>query len=85
MVVVSDRGEPRMEVSRYPCRACGRATEGEDTYVICWQCLDELESRSNERSWGPGDPASNAADGSPPEARTPDEIEVSLRRLLDDW
>jgi len=72
-----------MAVSRYPCRACGRATEGEDTYVICCQCLAEFESHSNQQPVSLGGPDGSAADGSLP--LTPDEVEARLRRLLDDW
>jgi hypothetical protein len=72
-------------VSRYPCRACGRATEGEDTYVICCRCLAEFESRSNEQPVSLGGLDDGAADGSLPATLTPDEVEARLRRLLDDW
>jgi hypothetical protein len=75
-----------MAVSRYPCRACGRATEGEDTYVICCSCLAEFELRSYEQPGiGLGGSDGSASDGSPPTALAPDEVEARLRRLFDDW
>jgi hypothetical protein len=85
MIAVGARGEPGMAVSRYPCRACGRATEGEDTYVICCRCLAEFESHSNEQPVGLDGADGDAADGSSSTTLTPEEVEASLRRLLDDW
>ena len=74
-----------MAVSRYPCRACGRATEGVDTYVICCQCLAEFESHANEQPVSLGTFDTGGGDASCPATLTPDEVEARLRRLLDDW
>jgi hypothetical protein len=61
-----------MAVLRYPCRVCGRATGGEDPYVVCEGCLAELE----------GPAARGEAAGVP---LSPDEVEARVRRLLDGW
>jgi hypothetical protein len=74
-----------MGVSRYPCRACGISTEGEDTYVICPSCLAELEPRWDGQAAAPEGPGAVPPEGWLPQPLAPDEIEARLRRLLDDW
>ena len=60
-----------MNVQRFPCRWCHVLTAGEDTYVICAECLDELNqsSHDDELRSGPIDVAA----------------EARLRKLLNDW
>jgi hypothetical protein len=67
-----------MGVSRYPCRVCGRATWGEDRYVVCEGCLTDLEVSPAR----PAPAERGEAAGMP---LSPDEVEARLRRLLDGW
>jgi hypothetical protein len=64
-----------MAVSRYPCRVCGLPTDGVDTYVVCSDCLLRYERRFREQD-GDGVGHLPSIDG---------EVEVRLRKLLDDW
>jgi hypothetical protein len=64
-----------MAASRFPCRVCGRATDGVDTYAVCLECLLGFEMRSRER-------VGDGVDHLPPIAG---DVEAELRRLLDDW
>jgi len=69
-----------MAVSRYPCRSCGQPTEGEDAYVVCTGCLEEIEAEARHEE------IRHAADDEyVPEPLAPHEIEARLRKLLDDW
>jgi hypothetical protein len=69
-----------MAVSRFPCRSCGLPTEGEDAYVVCSGCLEELEAEAQrEAAYRPPD------DDFVPAPLMPHEIEARLRKLLDDW
>jgi hypothetical protein len=76
-----------MHSSRFPCRVCGQATDGLDTYVVCLACAEEYELRSE-----------GSAGGRPDSVRLPtafvvptgiplsdDEIQERLRHLLNDW
>jgi hypothetical protein len=74
-----------MAVSRYPCRVCGRATDGEDTYVICDSCLADLEPPPSEPRSADAEFSSVRLGGSLPIPLSPDEVEERLKRLLDDW
>jgi hypothetical protein len=69
----------------YPCIQCGRPTRSIDRYVVCDTCLEELEQSFED---GP-DATRLVSDGRAPLSgdgpRAPDEVEASLRRLLDDW
>jgi len=72
-----------MHSSRYPCRVCGQATDGVDTYVICVECADEYELRSEG-------PVRDRPDVVPAVEFTgvplsEDEIQERLRDLLDNW
>jgi hypothetical protein len=76
-----------MHSSRFPCRVCGQATDGLDTYVICADCAEEYELRSDGPVQGRPDPAS-AADTPMALTSVPlsdDEIQERLRHLLNDW
>jgi hypothetical protein len=64
-----------MTASRFPCRACGLATEGVDTYVICSDCTLGFEMRFRETI---GDGVQHL----PPIAG---ETEARIRKMLDDW
>jgi hypothetical protein len=69
-----------MAVPRYPCRSCGQLTEGEDAYVVCVGCLEELEAAAQaDRTWRPIEDDIVAA------PLAPHEVEARLRKLLDDW
>ena len=72
-----------MHSSRYPCRVCGQATDGLDTYVICFDCAEEYELRSVG-------PVKDRPEAAPSAALTDypiseDEQLERLRALLDDW
>ena len=68
----------------YPCLQCGRLTESHDRYVVCDQCLAELESDlSQAGEIVHGGPA--GLDTAPPIPLSADERDERLRRLLDDW
>jgi hypothetical protein len=69
-----------MAVSRFPCRSCGQPTEGEDAYVVCSWCLDELEAEARHE-----DQRRAADDDGVVTPLAPHEVEAQLRRLLDDW
>jgi hypothetical protein len=69
-----------MAVSRFPCRSCGQPTEGEDAYVVCAGCLEELEADARH------DALRREADGEiAVTPLAPHEVEAQLRKLLDDW
>lgn len=81
-----------MHSSRFPCRVCGQATDGLDTYLICLDCAEEYELRSDGLAPGRPDPAPSpspvAADASVALTAFPlsdDEIQERLRHLLNDW
>ena len=68
-----------MAVSRYPCSSCGQLTEGEDSYVLCCRCLNELEAAARaDRARRPDEDVVAAP-------LAPHEVEARLRKLLDDW
>lgn len=74
-----------MYVSRFPCRACGQSTEGEDTYVVCSRCLAELEPPSGQyaqeqETWHRSPPG-----GAMHVPLAPDEVEARVKKLLDGW
>jgi hypothetical protein len=76
-----------MHSSRFPCRVCGRSTDGLDTYVVCDECAEEYELRSAGPVWDRPDTARvvdppMALTGSP---LSPDEMQERLRHLLNDW
>ena len=76
-----------MHRSRFPCRVCGQATDGLDTYVICLACAEEYELRSDGPVRGRPDAAPAEL---PPVAMTgyplsEDEQLERLRHLLNDW
>ena len=76
-----------MHRSRFPCRVCGQATESLDTYVICLDCAEEYELRSEGPAGGRPDPFSGA-ELPPTPAGVPlsdDEIRERIRHLLNDW
>jgi hypothetical protein len=62
-----------MNVRWFPCRWCGDATTGVDSYVVCTECVEDFDLRVR-------------ADGNPysDSAQTPitSEVEARLRRLL---
>lgn len=60
-----------MHVQRFPCRWCHVLTVGVDTYVICADCLDELNQRSHD----------DELDSAPIDGAA----EARLRKLLNDW
>ena len=64
-----------MAASRFPCRVCGRATDGVDTYVVCSACLLGFETRFRGR-------VGDGLDHLPPIVG---DVEARLRQLLDDW
>jgi hypothetical protein len=64
-----------MTALRYPCRVCGRPTEGVDAYVVCSDCVLDFEMRARER----------VGDGVQHLPRIAGETEARLRKLLDDW
>jgi hypothetical protein len=69
-----------MAVSRFPCRSCGQPTEGEDAYVVCAGCLEELDAAAEyDRGRRPGEDDVVAT------PLAPHEVEAQLRKLLDDW
>ena len=72
-----------MHSSRYPCRVCGQATDGLDTYVICFDCAEEYELRSDGPVTGRPDALPSAALTTHP--LSDDEKLERLRALLDDW
>ena len=73
-----------MHSSRFPCRVCGQATEGIDTYVICIDCAEEYEFRADGPvTHRPDAPPSGAAATRHPLSE--DEQLERLRALLDDW
>ena len=72
-----------MHSSRYPCRVCGQATDGLDTYVICLDCAEEYELRSDGPVKDRPDAAPSAALSGHP--LSDDEKLERLRALLDDW
>jgi hypothetical protein len=63
-----------MGVRWSPCRVCGDATAGEDSYVICGDCALDFA----ERCLGTRKPADDLA-----RAPITPEIEAQLRKLLD--
>ncbi len=65
-----------MNVQRFPCRWCHVPTVGVDTYVICADCLDELNKGSHDRTFYGDDLRSAPIDG---------DVEARLRKLLNDW
>jgi hypothetical protein len=72
-----------MHSSRYPCRVCGQATDGLDTYVICLDCAEEYELRSDG-------PVKDRPEAAPSVVLSlyplsEDEQLERLRALLDDW
>jgi hypothetical protein len=64
-----------MAASHFPCRVCEQPTEGVDTYVVCSDCSLHFEMRFRER----------VGDGVQHLPHVTGDIEVRLRRLLDDW
>lgn len=72
-----------MHSSRYPCRVCGQATDGIDTYVICVDCAEEYGLRSDGPVWDRPDTAQTAVLTVYPLSE--DEQLERLRALLDDW
>ena len=72
-----------MAVLRFPCWICGQLTDGADSYVVCTNCIDEIDVES-------GRPSSSGGLAAPPgscvqTAQAQDEIDARLRKLLDDW
>ena len=72
--------EAQMAVSRYPCRSCGQLTDGEDAYVVCGGCLDELDAAAQADGG-----LRHAEDDVGAAPLAPHEVEAQLRKLLDDW
>jgi len=62
-----------MSVRRFPCRVCGSLTSGADSYVVCADCLGEVELRFSE--------GVNSNDEFA-HAPIPPEVEAKLRKLL---
>lgn len=74
-----------MSIKRYPCRICGRSTDGADTYVVCAECADEYDRLTDLAGASVFvTPSVVPPDLSCPEPMSP-EVEAWLRRLLDDW
>ena len=64
-----------MAPSSFPCQVCRQATHGVDAYVVCSACLLGLEMRFREH-------VGEGVDHLTPIAG---DVEVRLRKLLDDW
>jgi hypothetical protein len=73
-----------MAAFRFPCRVCGQATDGIDTYVVCTDCIAELDLLSSVQAID-----DESARPSPHDlvhvAPSQDEIDARVRKLLDDW
>ena len=66
-----------MPARRFPCRVCGTATEGVDTYVVCADCLHDYDNgfRTGMASFRLYDELAHAP-------LTPED-DARLRKLLD--
>ena len=73
-----------MTASRFPCRICGQATDGPDSYVVCPDCIAELDLLSGIQH---ADEEYARLAGHDLVHVTPsqDEIDARIRKLLDDW
>ena len=79
-----------MHSSRFPCRVCGQATDGLDTYVICLDCAEEYELRSDGLAprWPDAVPSSGLSEAATAMSGVPlsdDEKLERLRHILNDW
>ena len=73
-----------MAAFRFPCRICGQATDGIDTYVVCADCIAELDLLTSAQR--DDDAAARAAPHDLVHAApSQDEIDARIRKLLDDW
>jgi hypothetical protein len=63
-----------MNVRWYACRVCGGSTAGEDSYVVCSDCLKHYEQRPRV-NFQDYDEAAHAP--------ISPEVEAHLRKLLD--
>jgi hypothetical protein len=73
-----------MAALRFPCRICGQSTDGTDTYVVCADCIEELDLLSSVQA------VDEEHDRPSPHdlvhvAQSQDEIDARIRKLLDDW
>jgi hypothetical protein len=63
-----------MSVRWYACRVCGGSTAGEDSYVVCSDCLKHYEQRPRATFRDYDEVA---------QAPISPEVEARLRKLLD--
>jgi hypothetical protein len=73
-----------MAAFRFPCRVCGQATDGLDSYVVCSDCIAELDLLSSIQAVD-GEPSQSGENDLVHASPSQDEIDARVRKLLDDW
>jgi hypothetical protein len=74
-----------MTPSRFPCRLCGRSTDGIDGHVVCSDCVAEYEQHAVKRQGEDGRSLFLSPTDPMALSMTAGEMEARLRKPLDDW